>query len=468
MASRHTAASRSADRLVRVPFRFVNDAVGMRGRSVLFALALAATGCASSPYDRGWVEKAITDATGHAPGKAAILAPSLPPGVATLGAVTADDAVATALWNSARFQVELTRLGFSRADLAEAGALPNPTLSFLLPIGPRQAELTATYPIAALLQRPYRVAAAKADVERTARSLVEVALDLVRDVRLAHAEAMVAVRRILLRRAVEQSWATIVRLTEVRQRAGDASELEVRAARAEALGAADATRRVEVDEQLARQRLRRLAGLAESPLGERLAVAQVPVPPELPAPADTLVKDAFAARPDVRGAELAIEAAGERLGWERSKIVQVFARLDVKPIGTRGGAPSLVLPGATFDIPIFNWNPGGRARAAAEMNQAAFRYVALRDDVATEVRIAREQLAQALGSLLPWREQVLPLLDANVTSAMKAYESGSETYLLVLDSTRRSQDASLRALDLEADVLRARALLERAVGRKQT
>lgn len=431
-------------------------------------LAVCAVGCASSPYDRAWLDKEVTSATGHHLGKAEIAAPSVPPGVANLGAVSADDAVATALWNSARFQVELTRLGFSRADLAEAGALPNPTLSFLLPIGPRQAELTATYPIAALIQRPYRVAAAKADVERTARNLVEVALDLVRDVRLAHAEAMMATRRVAMRREIEKTWAEIAKLTEARQRAGDASELEVRAARAEALTAADLSTRAGADDHLAQQRLRRLVGLAQSPLGDQLAVAQTPVDPELPPPADVLVKDAFAARPDVRGAEMAIEAAGSRLGWERAKIVQVFARLDVKPVGTRGGAPSLVLPGATVDIPIFNWNPGGRGRAEAEMTQAAFRYVSVRDDVATEVRVAREQLEQALGSLLPWREKVLPLLDANVTSALKAYESGNETYLLVLDSTRRAQDAKLRALDLETDVLRARAALARAVGRRQS
>jgi cobalt-zinc-cadmium efflux system outer membrane protein len=440
----------------------------MRGRSLLLSLALCATGCATSPYDRAWVDNAVTDATGHTPGKGKITAPSVPPGVANLGAVTAEDAVATGLWNNARFQVELTRLGFSRADLAEAGVLPNPTLSFLLPMGPRQAELTATYPIAALIQRPYRVAAAKADVERTARNLVEVALDLVRDVRLAHAEAMLAERRVLLRREIEQTWATIAKLTDARQRAGDASELEQRAARAESLSAADASTRAASDERLARQRLRRLLGLAQSPLGDQLAIAQTPVRFDPPPSVETLVKEALAARPDVRGAEMAIEAAGSRLGWERAKILQVFARLDVKPVGTRGGSPSLVLPGATVEIPIFNWNPGGRRRAEAEITQAAFRYVAVRDDVVSDVQLAREQLEQALGSLLPWREKVLPLLDANVTSALKAYESGNETYLLVLDSTRRSQDAKLRALDLEVDVLRARAALARAVGRSQT
>ena len=433
----------------------------------LALLSLPALGCASSSYDRAWVDRAVTDTTGHGIGPEQLTAPTLPPRVARIDAVTADDAVATALWNSARFQVELTRLGFSRADLAEAGALPNPTLSFLLPIGPRQAELTATYPISYLVQRPYRVAAAKADVERTARSLVEVALDLVRDTRLAHAEATMAARRVALRRDIEQTWLTITKLTIARQRAGDASELEVRAAEADTLTAADALRRAESDERLARARLRRVIGLAQSPLGARLGVAQTPIDTTAPQPADDLVKEAFAARPDVRGAEMAIEAAGARLGWEKTKIVQLFARLDVKPVGTRGGAPSLVLPGATLEIPIFNWNPGGRKRAEAELSQAAFRYVMVRDDVATEVKLAREQLAQALASLTPWRERILALLDANVTSSLKAYESGNESYLLVLDSTRRAQEAKLRALDLETDVLRASAALGRAVGRRQ-
>ncbi len=440
----------------------------MRPRLLLVLLSLCATGCASSPYDRSWVDHAVRDTTGHGLGPEKVSAPSLPPSVAHLEAVTADDAVAIALWNSARFQVELTRLGFSRADLAEAGALPNPTLSFLLPIGPRQAELTATYPIAVLVQRPYRVAAAKADVERTARSLVEVALDLVRDARLAHAEAMVAARRVGLRREIERTWATITKLTTARRSAGDASELEVRAAEADALAALDATRRAESEERLARERLRRVIGLAQSPLGERLGLAQAPVDTAPPQPAEALVKDAFAARPDVRGAEMAIEAAGSRLGWEKTKILQLFARLDVKPVGTRGGAPSLVLPGATLEIPIFNWNPGGRRRAEAELSQAAFRYVMVCDDVATEVKVAREQLTQALASLAPWREQILPLLDANVTSALRAQASGNESYLLVLDSARRAQDAKLRALDLETDVLRASAALGRAVGRRTT
>lgn len=449
----------------------MNDGVRMRGQTLLLLVALGATtgatGCASSSYDRAWVDHAVTDATGHGPGKEEVAAPSVPPGITSFAAVTADDAVATALWNSARFQVELTRLGFSRADLAEAGALPNPTLALLLPIGPRQAELSMTYPIAVLLQRPYRVAAAKGEVERTARSLVETALDLVRDVRIAHAEAMLGARRVALREKIVTTRSAIAKLTEARLRAGDTSELEARATRADARVAFDASARAKSDQRVGEERLRRLLGLAQSSLGDALGVAQTPVDQASPAPAAALTKDALAARPDVRAAELAIEAAGSRLGWERSRIAQVFARLDVKPIGTRGGSPSYWLPGAQAEIPIFNWNPGGRARGEAELQQAAFRYVAVRDDVVTEVRVAREQLEAALASLVPWRETILPLLDANVASAMRAYEAGNESYLLVLDSARRYEDAKLREIELEGEVLRARALLGRAVGRRE-
>lgn len=59
------------------------------------------------------------------------------------------------------------------------------------------------------------------------------------------------------------------------------------------------------------------------------------------------------------------------------------------------------------------------------MTQAVYRYVATRDDVAADVRTAHAQLELAIASLLSWRENVLPLLAANVTTALKAYEVGA-------------------------------------------
>lgn len=434
--------------------------------ALLVALSTSLCACASSPYDRAWVEGEIAKGTGHAPGRATPDAPSLPPSVASIATLSADDAVAVALWNSSRLRVELARLGFSQADLADADALPNPAFAFLFPLGGRQLEASVTYPVGALLQRPYRVAAAKLDLEKTARALVEVGLDLARDVKVAHAELSVARRRERVRDELEATWTSIAQLTEARQRAGDASDVERRAAKGEALGAADSARRARQDTAIAKVRLRGLLGLAGSPLGDDVDVVPTAVDLDPPGGEAALLRMALAARPDVRAAELAIEAAGERRGLEKAKILQLVARLDAKPVGSGGGPPLVLRPGVNGELPIFNWNPGGRRRADAELEQASFRYLAVRDDVITAVRSARIQVDQAVASLLPWRQEVIPLLAANVDVQTRALKRGDDTYLLTLESLRRLGDARLRDLDLEADVWRARAALDRAVGQR--
>ena len=92
----------------------------------------------------------------------------------------------------------LADLGLSRADLVQAGMLPNPTFSMLIPVGAKPLELTVRYPFEFPLAAPRRVAAAKLDYERTAQRLVQSGLDLIRDVRLAFAELTLADERVKL------------------------------------------------------------------------------------------------------------------------------------------------------------------------------------------------------------------------------------------------------------------------------
>src|SRR5262245_32792401 len=83
-------------------------------------------GCtATSPYDRGWIGRELKRTVGHDLGDPT-RGPSLPPGMRDAGALSEEDAIAVALWNSAAFGAELAGLGASQADLADAGALPNP------------------------------------------------------------------------------------------------------------------------------------------------------------------------------------------------------------------------------------------------------------------------------------------------------------------------------------------------------
>ena len=97
----------------------------------------------------------------------------LPAGIEMADGIDADEAVALALWNNPLFQENLSKLGLARGDLAQAGLLANPTLSVLFPLGPKQLEFTATFPLEALWLRPRRVAIARLEAERVANGLVQ-------------------------------------------------------------------------------------------------------------------------------------------------------------------------------------------------------------------------------------------------------------------------------------------------------
>lgn len=423
-------------------------------------------GCASSPYDHAWVGKELKRAAGHTPGDPS-QEPSLPPGMTNTSALGEGDAIAVALWNNAAFGVELAQLAASRADLAQAGALPNPTLSFLLPIGPRQIEASLLFPISALIERPFRVNAAKLDVERTARGLVLRGLDLARDARLVWIDADAAKARVVVREDLAKTWGNVAKIAAARRDAGDTPPIESMTAEADVQDAEDQLERAKTDLVVSTERLRWVLGLSESNLGAKMGTNGTTLDERDPNDEGFLLSSALAARPDVRAAEISVEAAGERIGWEKSRVFAMLGRFDVKPIGSQGGLPLLPLPGAQIEIPIFNQNPGGIGRAEAEFVAATLRYRLLRQTIATDIRVSRLELVQALASLHRFREVVLPLLEKAQVISLSSFEAGAEPYLVVLEATRRLRDARLRKIDLEAAVRRARANLERHVGRRQ-
>ncbi|WPB80595.1 TolC family protein [Archangium violaceum] len=435
-------------------------------RLVALWLLVAATGCANSPHDRAWVSRELASVAAPL-GPGGTEAPSLPPGLAEAEGLDESTAVAIALWNSAALQADMAQLGVSRADLAEAGALPNPTFSLLLPVGPRTIETMLLVPLMALWQRPARVAAAQLQVEQVARGLVQNGLDLARDVRVAHAEWVLAEGQRETREELAALWKRTAELVEVRFQAGDASQVEQATFRAEAWTADDNARRARTDALLARERLRLLMGVAHSSLLENIRPVARAWEAHPLRPLPELVQLALAARPDVRAAELGIETSGKRLGWEKTRIGQFLARLDTKPTTTAEGTPaSLWVPGAQVELPLFNWNQGGVGRAEAELERASARYLLLRQQVSNEVLTAHARVLQAALSLEAFQTHILPALTEASDGARKAFEAGDLPYLQVLDALRRQADARLRALELEADHRRALAWLDRGLGKQ--
>lgn len=386
---------------------------------------------------------------------------ALPPDVNLDDGITQEEAVAVALWNNPSFQATLADLGVARADLAEAGLLRNPILSLLFPIGPKQLEFTVQFPFDALVQRPARVLAARLNLQAIGERLVWDALTLVAQVRTAHAEAVMADRRLLLATENAELAMRLADITDARLRAGDISELEARAPRNEA-SRTEVMRRVAVhDRDFTRLTLGAWLGLdrtADVVQPQRSAAYDFS-----PCPIDaTRLRDALAARPDVRAAELSIEAATARARWERSRVLALIGVLDANGSGSQGFEAG---PGVNVEPPIFNRNQGGVARAAVEIARASQRYTAVRVQVVADVRSADVRVSQAQQALDGWAMEIVPSLEIERQQAEIAYQAGEIPLFPVLDVSRRLIDGRMRQLDAEADLYRSRIALERALGR---
>jgi cobalt-zinc-cadmium efflux system outer membrane protein len=420
--------------------------------------------CASSPYDRAWLSREVRGRVNvplRPEGRATRAL--LPAGVSLTDGLSAGESVALGLWNNAVFQSELTQLGFARADLDDAGLLPNPVLSLLFPIGPRQIEAWMQWPIEVLWQRPRRVQAAQLDVERSARTLVQTGVDLARDVRVAHADAVLASERLRLRMEALPRWRSLAELTEARVRSGDLGPLESASARRDLALAEEQSLRARAEVVQARERLSLLVGVNLAP---DVTLVSEDDTQDLPADVASLERVALASRPDVRAAELAVEAAGARAGFERSRIVSMSLRVDGFAFGQ--GSASTTEPtmrmGPQVALPIFNQNQGGVGRAEAEVERALWRAEAVRRQVAADVRQAHAQALAAQASLALWRGRAIPAAREAAEAARSAFARGEIAWQVVEDTALRENETTLREAELVAEQRRAAAQLTRALG----
>lgn len=426
----------------------------------LILASLAAVACATggtpAPVD---VASRIRGATGASPRLDASATSSLPAGIELTDGLSRDEAVAVALWNNAAFQVSVSQLGFARADLVDAGMITNPVLSLLFPIGPKQFEATLRWPAEVLWERPRRVSAAKLSLAAAAESLVQSGLDLALTVRIAFADLALAIDRQTLANEAAATIQRIDTLTQSRLAAGDVAELDARAARVDAARSIQDAERVVHDVRIARERLRLLLGLA--PDDQSVETLQPSAVPQRCAPDGELLTLAVAARPDLRAAELAVEAAAARVGWERSRILALTAVLDANGQGVDGFEAG---PGIDVGLPIFNRNQGGRLRAQSELQRATAAYVQLQRQVRLDLREAAALFDQAHESRAAWDTKLVTPLRANLADAEESYAAGESSYLFVLENSRRLIDARVREREIAADEQRAQARIERAAG----
>jgi cobalt-zinc-cadmium efflux system outer membrane protein len=384
----------------------------------------------------------------------------LPVDVTLEDGLSEEEAIAIALWNNAQFQADLVRLKLAKADLAEARMIKNPVLSLLFPVGPKQLEAALNLPIEILWQRPNRIAFAKLNTDQVTENLIQNGLSLVQDVLTAYADLVLAEQRAEIMKEEAGIQAEIASIAGSRLRVGDISELEATAIRLEALRTEENSINFINQAMIQNLRLKTLLGMV-AVTDKEISLQPGYVEYEETILVNELVNLAYTARSDLKAAEIAIEAAGKRLGWERSKIVNLTAVLDANAEGKEGFEMG---PGMQVELPILSWNKGGRARAAAQMEQAAKQYLATRNQISCEIREAYQNYLSAHQILTLLRNKSVPQAQQASQNAEKAYLVGEISYLEYLEFKRQLLSSRLREAEAIANMRRAEAQLRYSVG----
>jgi cobalt-zinc-cadmium efflux system outer membrane protein len=386
---------------------------------------------------------------------------TLPPGACLEDGLTEDEAIAIALWNNAQFQELLTELGMARGDLIQAGLLPNPEFIYFFHVPGKPFKYAFELPIEALWLRPIRVKNAQHEAERTAERLTQSGLDLIRDVRQAYADAVLAKERLRVADEAIKLRGQIARFAEKRLQAGDISPLEAATAKIDALLADQDRARIRYDTGVAEERLRHLLGIGILRQPFELDPC---VPPEwLQFDSGALTLHALSSRPDALAAAAAVAAAQARLTFATLGWVRVLGIGDATS-GRRTGHE--FGPALRFTVPFFNWNQGGVARAEAELDRAVRNQQTIANQIILDVQRSYLLYQQAAAEYEVLRTQVRPEVQTAIQRAEKAYQEGNVTYLIVLETTRQLLDNELRAAQLHGELRRTWAELERSVGRR--
>ncbi|MCU0647163.1 MAG: TolC family protein [Gemmatimonadaceae bacterium] len=382
-----------------------------------------------------------------------------------VGELDADTAVAVALLRNPTLRATLEEVGIARADLVQAGLLPNPLLSAASQPGTTTSFLMQGYgitlPFVHLLQRPMRRRIAAEQLRATERRVTAAILSVVEHTRTAHAEARAARELVGLRASIAAATDAAARTAEAMFAAGNIRELDLAAERAMAAQAAADLRLARAHALVARQTLATLMGRARDD-------SAWTVPDRSPLPnVDSLAfaeMDSLAVRSrlDLAAAAADAEAAARAAGLTRRFALLPDGQLGIEWADEPDG--QFLGPALTVPLPIFDQGRPAVAAAQARFRQAVQRHEALRVDVLAEVRALRETLLATRERALRLRREVVPLRTKVVEESQKQFNAMNLSIFTLLLAKQAEIEAGAASVEALRDYWVARARLERAVG----
>ncbi len=415
--------------------------------------------------------------------------------------ITASEAAQICLLNNPTLQAALMDIGMARADVVQSGLLSNPSLGIALrfPSGGGLATLESglAQNIADLWHIPVRKRAAQRSLDRTILETARQAANLAMDAEVAYFTALGADEQHRIARENLTIAHSLLEMALTRQQAGATNELDVNLSRSLALEAELSTGSARLDASEARRALATLLGVTAD--GDELAlVDELPQIPPQTFDVERLIDIASARRLDIRAARQAVSLAEaglrvqyrrflhtvelgvelERGGRERSHSQDILA--DTARASIAKGALAVpeierrskqdehtdfsIGPSLNVELPIFDQNQAGIAKAKYACEQARRVLEALDRTVVQEVRGAVDRTLTAWKLAQIYRDRSIPLAQRNLDLAREAYRAGRASFLSVLEAERFFLDSRSQYVAAATTAATTLPELERTTG----
>ena len=371
--------------------------------------------------------------------------------------LTESEAVLYALNNNATFKSLLIDLKLAKADLVNAGLLPNPELLFAFGVTNKPYRYAIDLPIELLWLRPIRLSTMKHEADATAYRLTQSGLNLIRDARISYTQAVLSQEQLKVAESAYQLRNNIYNLSLKRLEAGDINGKDILLAQNDAITAKRDWELAKYEVKIKMQNLLYVLGVGQKFQDITLSLNLVPAcnADEI----EYLESQSLAHRPDILSAQYSVNAAKEKIKLSKLNWLKITASADA----TSGQVNGHTLgPAIRSTLPIANQNQGAISRAEAELEKAELYLETLKQQAVLEIRTTHLQYQQSCHDWHALQNHIMPTVQQMIKLTEQAYQKGDISYLQTLEANRQIVDTQMREVQLKANLMAKLAELMRS------
>lgn len=372
--------------------------------------------------------------------------------------LTKDNAVKLAFLRNPAVQASLAEIGISEADVAQAGRLKNPVISFerVVTHGFLEINRQVLFSVLSLATLGGRTEIAKNQAEKTRYLAALEVVQIASEVTTAWVEAVAAQERLALMKRIFDSAKAADDLAMRLAEAGSMTEIDQAKIKAFYAEIAGQRGQMRASAQMARERLIRAMGIWGRDTKFKLPWL-LPALPSRPKRFGDLERVAISKRLDIRAARKDVDA--QRETWGLTGFTSIINLLEISAISqtereTEDGDRREINPEGfelEIAIPIFDPGDAKQSRAKWVYMQSVEKLKSLAVTARSEVREAYVGYRSKLDLARHYQSTIVPLRAKISEEELLRYNGMLASVFELLTAVRQHSEASMMALDAKRD-----------------